>query len=164
MFLTREKKTQQIEEIKNKIKKANSIIVWDFFGNNANAISNIKNSISKLDAEDVVYKNRIAKIAFEKSNKKEILEHLSGPSAFLFMYDKENKALKVLDKYFKEKKEFAYKVGYIDGNFYLKESIKEIASLPSKNELLGMFLSTLQGTMRNFAYLLSQIEKNKENK
>ncbi|BDV02211.1 MAG: 50S ribosomal protein L10 [Candidatus Hepatoplasma vulgare] len=162
MFLTREKKVQQIEDIKNKIKKANSIIVWDFFGNNSNSISYIKSNVAKLNAEDIVYKNRIAKIAFERSNKNEILEHLTGPSAFLFIYDKENKALKVLDKYFKEKKEYGYKVGYIDGKFYLKESIKEIASLPSKNELLAMFLSTLQGTMRNFAYLLSQIEKDKD--
>lgn len=162
MLLTREQKVEQVKIIKDKIKKSSSIIVWDYFKNDAKSISTLKTNVSSKNAEDIVYKNRIAKIAFQNSGKKEIVEHLKGPSSFLFIYDEESNALKELNDFFKSRKNYSFKAGYIDGKFYTAESIKEIASLPSKNELLSMLLSVLEGSMRNFAYVLSQVEKTKK--
>lgn len=73
------------------------------------------------------------------------------------MEDDESSALKELNKFIKENDNLSFKAGYIDGEFYDAEAVAEIAGLPSKDDLLSMLLSALQGTMRNLAYALSQI-------
>ncbi len=157
MAITRQQKENHVAEIKDLISKSNVIIVWDYLGLNSEDVSGIRAKLRDEQAVNKVYKNRIAKIAFKESGKEEVLDHLTGPSSFLFIGDEESKALSELNKFIKENDNLSFKAGYVDGEFYDAEAIAEIAGLPSKDDLLSMLLSALQGTMRNLAYSLSQV-------
>ncbi len=157
MAITRQQKENHVAEIKDLLSKNNIVIVWDYLGLTAEEVSGIRTTIRNEQAVNKVYKNRIAKIAFKESGKEEILDHLEGPSSFLFMENDESQALKELNKFIKENDNLSFKAGYIDGEFYDAEAVAEIAGLPSKDDLLSMLLSALQGTMRNLAYAISQI-------
>lgn len=162
MPITRQQKEQHVAEIKDLISKSKIIIVWDYLGLTAHEISEIRVKIKNENAINKVYKNLIAKIAFKESGKEEILDSLKGPSSFLFIENEDSKALSELNKFIKGNDKLSFKAGYIDGEFYDKEGIAEIAGLPSKDDLLSMLLSALQGTMRNFAYALSQVAESIE--
>ncbi len=157
MAITRQQKENHVAEIKDLLSKSNIVIVWDYLGLTAEEVSGIRTTIRNEQAVNKVYKNRVAKIAFKESGKEEILEHLTGPSSFLFIENDESKALNELNKFIKENENLSFKAGYIDGEFYDAQGVAEIAGLPSKEDLLSMLLSALQGTMRNLAYALSQI-------
>lgn len=162
MPITRQEKENHVVEIKDLISKSNIIIVWDYLSLKANEISNIRTTINKENAINKIYKNRVAKIAFKESGKEEIVDHLKGPSSFLFIKSDDSKALMELNKHIKNNEKLSFKAGYIDGVFYDGKKVTEIAGLPSKDELLSMLLSALQGTIRNFAYSLSQVAELKE--
>jgi len=162
MPITRQQKEQHVAEIKDLISKSKIIIVWDYLGLTAHEISEIRVKIKNENAINKVYKNLIAKIAFKESGKEEILDSLKGPSSFLFIDDEDSNALLELNKFIKKNDNLSFKAGYIDGEFYDKEGIAEIAGLPSKDDLLSMLLSALQGTMRNLAYALSQVAESIE--
>ncbi len=157
MAITRQQKENHVAEIKDLLSTSNIVIVWDYLGLTAESVSEIRTTIRNEKAVNKVYKNRVAKIAFKESGKEEILEHLTGPSSFLFINDDESKALNELNKFIKENENLSFKAGYIDGEFYDAQGVAEIAGLPSKDDLLSMLLSALTGTMRNLAYALSQI-------
>ncbi len=157
MAITRKQKENHVAEIKDLLSKSNIVIVWDYLGLTAEEVSGIRTTIRNEEAVNKVYKNRVAKIAFKESGKEEILDHLTGPSSFLFIENDESKALNELNKFIKENDNLSFKAGYIDGEFYDAQGVAEIAGLPSKDDLLSMLLSALQGTMRNLAYALSQI-------
>ncbi len=157
MAITRKQKENHVAEIKDLLTKSNVVIVWDYLGLTAEEVSGIRTTIRNEKAVNKVYKNRVAKIAFKESGKEEILDHLTGPSSFLFIEDDESKALNELNKFIKENDNLSFKAGYIDGEFYDAQGVAEIAGLPSKDDLLSMLLSALQGTMRNLAYAISQI-------
>ncbi len=157
MPITRTQKENHVAEIKDLLSNSNIVIVWDYLGLTAEEVSEIRTTIRNEQAVTKVYKNRIAKIAFKESGKEEILDHLTGPSSFLFIKDDESKALNELNKFIKENDNLSFKAGYIDGEFYDAQGVAEIAGLPSKDDLLSMLLSALQGTMRNLAYAISQI-------
>jgi len=128
---------------------------------NASELAEIRSSIKNANASNKVYKNRVASIAFKDAGKEEIIDHLKGPSSFLFIDDETSDALRELNKFIKDNDKISFKAGYIDGKFYDKESITEIAALPSKDDLLSMLISALQGTIRNLAYAVSQIAQSK---
>ena len=157
MPITRQQKEKHVEEINNLISKSNMIIVWDYLGLSAEEFSNIRAILRNEEGFNKVYKNRVAKVAFKNSGKEEILEYLTGPSSFLFVESEDSKVLTELNKFIKDNEQIAFKAAYIDGEFYDTESLKEMAGLPSKNDLLSMLLSALQGTMRNLAYAISQV-------
>ncbi len=157
MAITRQQKENHVAEIKDLLSKSNIVIVWDYLGLTAEEVSGIRSTIRNENAVNKVYKNRVAKIAFQESGKEEILDHLTGPSSFLFIEDEDSKALNELNKFIKENENLSFKAGYIDGEFYDAQGVTEIAGLPSKDDLLSMLLSALQGTMRNLAYAISQI-------
>lgn len=157
-MLTKQQKEVHVKEIKDLISKSHSIIIWDYHGLTSNQISDLRKSIKAAGAINTVYKNRVAKIAFEAEGKKEILDHLVGPSSFLFTLDDNQQSIKEILKVIKETEgKISFKAGYVDGEFYDADSVLEIASLPGKEELLSMLLSVLQANIRNLAYSLSQV-------
>jgi large subunit ribosomal protein L10 len=57
----------------------------------------------------------------------------------------------------KENNVVKYTIGYFDHNSVGEKEFKTIASLPSKDALLSMLLSCLQGNIRNLAYGIKAI-------
>ena len=55
------------------------------------------------------------------------------------------------------KKKLKLKGAYFDSDVYDRKAVVEISTLPSKTELLGMLLSTMQGVPRNFVSLLNNV-------
>ena len=157
MALTRQQKEQQVQDIKANIEKAHTVIVWEYLGLKAEEVSELRNKITKAGAKNTVYKNRVAKVAFQEAGKEEILDQLTGSSSFLFTYDDNMESISALNEVAKEKDFVNFKGAYIEGEFYNAEKITEIAGLPSKDDLLSMLLSVLQGNLRNLAYSLSQV-------
>ena len=157
MAITRNQKEIHVSEIKDLISRSKIIVIWDYLGLDAQELSDIRTTIRNANASNKVYKNRIASIAFKESGKEEIVAHLEGPSSFLFIEDENSNALKELHKFIKDNDKISFKAGYIDGKFYDTQLITEIAGLPSKDDLLSMLLSALQGTIRNLAFAVSQV-------
>ncbi len=163
MALLKNDKIKQKDELKQLISDSYAVIAWDYSKLNSIQVSEIKSLVSKVNGKDIVFKNRIVKIAFEELGKKEILNDLVGPTSFLFVKDEESTALKELYNYVKkiDSKNLRFKSGYISDEYYDERGVIEIASLPSKEELLSMFLSVLQGSVRNLAVVLSQVADQK---
>ena len=157
MALTRTQKEESVKELVNNISKAENIIVWEYHGTTAHEIADIRSNIKSKNGLNKVYKNRLAKIAFKESGKEEIMDILTGPNSFLFTFDNDEGSMKELANAVKANESLRFKGGYIEGQWYDADTVKEIANLPGKEDLLSMLLSVLEAPMRNLAYALSQV-------
>ena len=54
------------------------------------------------------------------------------------------------------------KAGIVEGQYYDAAGINAIASVPSREELLGKLLGSIQSPIANFARVISQIAESKE--
>ncbi len=162
MAITKAQKEINLTELRSLISTSKTIVVWEYLGLNANEQSDLRIKLKDANGLNKVFKNRLAKIAFKEANKEEINEVLTGSSSFLFIGDDESTALKELHKIIIKHDNLNFKGGYVDGKFYDGAKILELAGLPSKNDLVSMLLSVLQGTIRNLAYSLSQVAANKQ--
>ncbi len=169
MAITRKQKEKQVLDIKEMINDSHAVIAWNYNGLTSNQTAEVKKIILKSNSKDIVYKNRVAKIAFNELGFN-IDESLVESTSFLFIKDENSTALKDLYEFLKkadEKKEEKierFKIGIINKEIYDSKSILEIATLPSKEDLLSMLISVLQGNIRNFAYVLSQVASKNEEK
>ena len=162
-LLLKKDKIIQKDQIKELISNSFSFIAWDYNGLNSQQVAEMKKKAIKANSKDIVFKNRIVIKALEELKMLEMIETLTGQTSFLFIKDEDSTALKDLYDFAKEidSSNLRIKAGYINGEFLGESSIMEIASLPSKDELLSMLLSALSGNVRNLAVVLSEVSKQK---
>ena len=87
---------------------------------------------------------------------------LAGPSGFAFSYDDATAPARVLDGAIKEYKKMEFKGGIVEGEYYDKEGIQQLSSIPSRDVLISKFMGSIQSPIANFARVVSQIAEQKE--
>ena len=131
-----EEKMTVVEEIINKRKDSQSVILFTYQGLTVSELSSLRRELKKVDAEVCVYKNTLVKRALDDL-KIDLDGFLEGPNAILF--GKELlEPIKVISKFAKENDKAEIRVGIISGAKADLDEIREYATIPSREGLLTM--------------------------
>lgn len=157
----REEKEQVVEMIASKLQSSKSTIVTDYRGLNVAQATELRKQLRGSNVEFKVLKNTLARLATEKTGYTDLDNVLAGPTAIAFGEEDAVSAAKVLVEFAKKNEALTIKGGIIEGQVVSVDEIKAIASLPSREGLISMFLSVLQAPVRNFALAVKAVaEKN----
>ena len=99
---------------------------------------------------------RVLKRAAEGANLNGLDDVLNGTTALALSNDYVA-AAKILCKYAEDNKNFTVKAGFMDGEVIGADKVIELSKLPSKEGLLSMLLSVLNGPIRGLAVALNAI-------
>ena len=80
---------------------------------------------------------------------------LSGSILTAVSYSDEVSAAKVLKDFVKENEAFALQAGVLEGKLIAKDEVKSLADLPSKEQLLGQLVGTLNAPISGFVNVLA---------
>ncbi len=142
-------KKEIVSEITDKIKNSASVIVFTYQGLSVQEISDLRAELKKSGSEVKIYKNTLAKRAFQDANINNE-EFWEGPNAILFGGDLLD-PIKVISKFSKDKDNVEIRTGYADGKILSLEDIKAYASIPSREGLLTMFAGGIMQYAKYFA-------------
>ncbi len=170
---TLQAKVQNVDEIKEKIGRAQSVILVDYRGLNVEQLTELRKQYRDAGVDYKVYKNTMMRFAFKDEGFEEFNEYLKGPSAVAFGYDDPVQAAKITSDFAKENEQLEIKVGIVDGKIIDIDEIKRLASLPPKEVLIAQvlgginapiqgFANVLQGTIRSLAIVLNAIAEKQE--
>jgi large subunit ribosomal protein L10 len=151
-----------VEEIKEKLTNAKSAIVIDYMGINVAEANAMRKKLREADVEYFVYKNTMFNKAIADTDFEALSSILSGPSAFAFGYEDAVAPARVLNGIMKEFKKMSFKGGIVEGNFYDSEKVKEIALLPSREELIAKFMGSIQSPVSKMVRTLQAVADAKE--
>lgn len=150
-------KAQQVAEVADKFKNATSAVVADVRGLTVEQSNKLRAELRGEGVELRVIKNKVLARAAEAADLSELNDLFAGPSAVAFSADDAIAPARVLKKYADDIDALEIKGGYIDGNIVSIDEINKYASLPDRDGLLSMLLSTLQAPVRNFAYAVKAV-------
>lgn len=166
-------KEQLVEEMKDKFGRAVGIFLVDFTGMDVNTTNELRKNLRDSNVEYRVMKNTLAKLSFEKAGIDGMTEFLKGVNAYAISYDDPTLPIKVLlkNKEFKEK--LKLKAALFEGQVVGSDRIENLASLPTRSELLGQLVGmlnspmsklvgTLNGAMSKLVYTLKALEEKKK--
>ena len=156
-----EMKAQQVAEIKEKIAKAQSMVVFDYRGLTVEEVTALRNDMRKAGVEYVVLKNSIVERAAKDGIDEKIHDFLKGPSAFAFGYDDAVAPAKILKEAIKKYKKCEMKGGIINGVVSDADAMNALADLPSREVLLARLLGSMMSPISGLAIVLDQIAKQK---
>jgi large subunit ribosomal protein L10 len=155
-------KETKVQEIKEKLEKAQSLVLSDYQGLTVEDDTELRKTLREGGVEYKVYKNRLVVLAAKELNIEGLEPYLEGPVAIAFGYEDATAPARILNEFAKTHKKLELKAGLVDGVVYGEEQIKAIASIPSKEVLIAKLLGSFKAPLSNFAYLLSSIKEQKE--
>ena len=147
-----DKKQAIIDEIADKTKNSNSVILFEYQGLTAYDTNNLRRLLKENGSEFKIYKNTLVKRAFD-TLKIDLNEELKGPKAIAFS-DDSIAPVKVLYDFAKKNNALVVKTGLIDGEITDEAKLRELSTIPSREGLLTMLAAGLMGTVRNLAICL----------
>lgn len=161
MALSKDLKKEQIDAIKAKIQSSKALVLVEYKGINVEQDTRLRSEFRKLDVDYKVLKNRLVKIAFNELGITDFDSFLENTTAIAFANSDAMSAAKVVVDNSKDIKCLNIKCGMLDGAFINADTVKAIASIPSKEVLLAQLCGLLQSGLSGLARALSEIAKKK---
>jgi len=155
-----EMKAAKVAEVKEKIERASSVIMFDYRGLTVEEVTNLRNEMRKANVEYAVLKNGIVERAALQANiSEDVLPMLKGPSAFAFGYDDPVTPAKIIREFIRKTKKSSIKGGIVDGRVEDVDTVNAIADLPSRDVLIARLLGSMMSPISGLAIVLDQIAK-----
>jgi large subunit ribosomal protein L10 len=150
--MKRSDKEQLVIELKEKIKGADALYYTDFTGLNVKSMTELRRSFRKAGIEYVVIKNSLALRAVNESGL--VSSKLKGPTGVVIAKDAIT-AAKLLTEFAKKHEERpSVKGGLYEGASIDSATVKKLASMPTRDEGLSLFLGYLNSLLSGFAGVL----------
>ena len=152
-----EAKQAVVNEIKEKLDKSVSLVLVDARGLTVGEDTDLRKQLREAGVDYKVYKNTMMKRAFAGTDCEELSQHLEGTNALAISTTDATAPARILAKYAKQFPALELIAGVVEGNYNDQAGIQALSQVPSREELLGKLLGSIQSPITNFARVLNQI-------
>ena len=151
-----------VEEIKESIKDAKSVVLVDYRGLTVEQDTKFRKAMRESDVIYKVYKNTMVKRAIEGTEFEALKDDLEGPTAVAISKTDATAPARIVAQFAKENPVLEIRTGVVEGTYYDNAGIKTIATIPSRDVLISKLLGSMQSPIANFARVIKQIAEAKE--
>ena len=150
-----------VEEIANSVKDAQGVVLVNYSGITVEQDTILRKELREAGVQYKVYKNTMMHRAFEGTACESLAPHLHGTNALAISDTDATAPARILAKFAKTCPALELVAGVVEGNYNDQAGIQAMANIPSREELLGKLLGSIQSPISNLARVLNQIaEKN----
>jgi len=169
-----EQKKQVVQELTEKVKSAQSIVLADYRGLTVEQDTVLRNALRAAGVEYKVVKNTLTSFAMKANGLEGLDSCLNGPTAMAISSTDAIAPAKVLSEYAKKFEKLELKAGVVEGKVIDVDGIKALAEVPSREVLIAKmlgsfnapitgFVNVLNGNVRGLVVALNAIAEKKAN-
>lgn len=156
-----ELKKPVVEEISAQIADAESVILVNYSGLTVEQDTQLRKELREAGVHYKVYKNTMMSFAFKGTPCEELCKDLEGTNALAVSKTDATAPARIIAKFAKTAPKLEMVSGVVEGNYYDKNGVDALAAIPSREELLGKLLGSIQSPITNLARVLNQIAESK---
>jgi large subunit ribosomal protein L10 len=157
--LDRKTKEQVVAELHEKLMHFNLAVLTNCSGLNVEKITTLRNALRKTDTEFRVVKNTLLRIASKETDLSEMQEYFKGPLAIALNHSDAVETAKVLIDFAKKNADLEIRAGMLNGKVITGDQLNHLATLPSREVLLGKLLSVLVGAQTGLVSVLNAVPR-----
>jgi large subunit ribosomal protein L10 len=173
MALTRAKKAEKVTELAAELESSSSAIIGTFAKLTVAQDYNLRRVVRDAGGKYRVLKNKLAARAAKGTQVEAALQGLKGVSSVAYTSGDPVALTKAISTWVTDNAEFTFKLGIVDGKLISIEEIKQLATMPGKDELFSKLLflinapaqrlaTVIAATGRDLAVVVNQaVEQNK---
>ena len=156
MSLNLEGKKEVVAEISARIAKAQAVVLAEYRGLPVEDITVLRSQARASGVYLRVLKNTLARRAVQGTPFEKLADHMVGPLAY-GISDDPVAAAKVLSAYAKGNDKLVIKGGAMPNHVMTAKEIGQLATMPSREELLAKLLGTMQAPVAKFVQTLNEV-------
>lgn len=161
-MLNRADKEALVDGLKKDIEGARALFLTNLIGIPSNDSVQVRKEIREAQGKVVVTRNTLFTRAAAGTYAEKLLAELKGPHALAFAFEDAPAVAKALKTAGKEFDVIELKGGFLNGEELSVNQINELADLPSRDEMLGTLLATMNAPVSAFARLMNQLKDKAE--
>lgn len=156
-----ENKQKLVEEIKDKISRAKSVVFVSFLGTNVASDTKLRKDIRDVKSEYKVYKNTLLLRALNEMGFEGVEGYLHGSTSVAIDYEDEVSIAKVVSNAKKDNEKLEIKFGIMNGKVVDEKYVSELANIPTREELYAKLAFLFKAPMQRLAIGLKAVADKK---
>ena len=157
--MNRSEKAVIIEGLKAKAESSCIAVVTDFKGMTVEELTQLRVALRNVGGELHVVKNTLARIALTGGTHDSIKDTFKENCALALGTDDPVAVAKAVHDFAKNSKLFKVRCASLEGKAMTADQVEALAKMPSKPQLLGQMLATMNAVPTNFVSLFANIQR-----
>jgi large subunit ribosomal protein L10 len=156
----RSEKQEDLDKLKIALAKVSSVILTTFQGITVEDDTKLRRAVQAAGGKYQVVKNTLAERAGSGTPAEGLLKNLTGTNSIAYTNTDPVALAKALTKVAKDVPAFQFRAGLVEGRVISIAEIQQLASLPSKEELLSKIMFLLNAPAQRLAVTLNALPRN----
>ena len=156
----RSEKQQDLDNLKTELAKVSTVILTTFQGITVENDTKLRRAVQAAGGKYKVVKNTLAERAGVGTSAEGLLKNLTGTNSIAYTNTDPVALAKALTKVAKDVPAFQFKSGVVEGRVVSIAEIQQLASLPSKEELISKVMFLLNAPAQRVAMALNGLPRN----
>jgi large subunit ribosomal protein L10 len=153
-------KKKQAEELRSQLATVSTVVLSTFQGITVEQDTALRRSVEAAGGHYQVVKNTVAERAAEGTPTEGLLKNLKGTNSIAYTNTDPVALAKILTKVAKDVPAFQFRAGWVEGRVISIQEINQLASLPSKEELISKVMFLLNAPAQRIATALAALPRN----
>lgn len=153
-------KQQDLDKLKSELAKVSTVILTTFQGITVEADTKLRRAVQAAGGKYQVVKNTLAELAGTGTPAEGVLKNLKGANSIAYTDTDPVALAKALTKVAKEVPSFQFKSGVVEGRVISIAEIQQLATMPSKDELISKIMFLLNAPAQRIAATLNALPRN----
>jgi len=153
-------KEKDLEALKKDFEAAQNIFVTGFEKLTVQQDFDLRKTVRGAGGNYKVIKNNLAEKAAEGTKAEDLMRGLAGMTSMAYTTKDPVALAKALTTYAKANPTFTFKAGMVEGRVIEVKSIQDLASMPSREEILAKLLFMIQSSAQRLVSAINGVGRN----
>src|SRR3984893_6007076 len=153
-------KQKDLDNLKAKLAKVSTLILTTFQGITVENDTKLRRAVQAAGGKYQVVKNTLAERAGNGTFAEGVLKNLKGTNSIAYTDTDPVALAKALTKIAKDVPAFQFRSGVVEGRVISIQEIQQLASMPSKEELISKIMFLLNAPAQRIATALNALPRN----
>ena len=152
------KKEADVAELQTMLDRSIVAISTSYRGLSVAEMTALRRRMREAGVDIRVVKNTLLRLAAERAGKPDLIQIVSGPTAIIFGYDDIAAPAKAVTEYMRTARNALTITGaYLDGTVMAPAAVADLATLPSREQMIAQFVGSVQSPIATFASLITGV-------
>lgn len=142
-----ERKIETVANLTEKMSRMQLVIVTDYRGLTVAEMAELRRRLYEHNAELVVAKNTLIRIAARQTGHEQLEPLLEGPTALTIAYDDVARVAKMFNDYLKEMPKVSIRGGLLGYSFLAADALDQVTKMPSREQVLAQIVGGIQSPL-----------------
>ncbi len=155
MALTKAKKAEKVAQLAKELEGSTSAIIGTFAKLTVAQDFELRKTVRAAGGRYRVLKNKLAARAAKGTQIEAALQGLKGVSSVAYTSGDPVALAKALSAWIADNAEFTFKLGIVDGKVITVEEVKQLATMPGKEEIFSKLLFLINAPAQRLATVIN---------